>query len=231
MEDQYSGFLLVDKPKGITSFGVVAKIRSLLKDLTGKKYKVGHSGTLDPSATGLLILAVGSYTKKLSEVIKKDKKYLVTIKFGYLSSTNDQEGKITKSRDIKISKEQIEHVLLKFSGKISQIPPALSAIRINGKKAYELARQGHDVKLEPRDVTIYDNKLINYEYPSLIFESRVSSGTYIRSLVSDIASELKVDAYMSDLRRLAIDKVDIDEAVMLEQIHLDNLVSLLKKNL
>ena len=231
MEDQYSGFLLVDKPKGITSFGVVAKIRSLLKDLTGKKYKVGHSGTLDPSATGLLILAVGSYTKKLSEVIKKDKKYLVTIKFGYLSSTNDQEGIITKSRDIKISKEQIEHVLLKFSGKISQIPPALSAIRINGKKAYELVRQGQDVKLEPRDVTIYDNKLINYEYPSLIFESRVSSGTYIRSLVSDIASELKVDAYMSDLRRLAIDKVDIDEAVMLEQIHLDNLVSLLKKNL
>ena len=231
MEDQYSGFLLVDKPKGITSFGVVAKIRSLLKDLTGKKYKVGHSGTLDPSATGLLILAVGSYTKKLSEAIRKDKKYLVTIKFGYLSSTNDQEGIITKSRDIKISKEQIEHVLLKFSGKISQIPPALSAIRINGKKAYELVRQGHDVKLEPRDVTIYDNKLINYEYPSLIFESRVSSGTYIRSLVSDIASELKVDTYMSDLRRLAIDKVDIDEAVMLEQIHLDNLVSLLKKNL
>lgn len=231
MDNKYSGFLLVDKPKGITSFGVVAKIRSLLKDLTGKKYKVGHSGTLDPSATGLLILAVGSYTKKLGEVIKKDKKYLVSIKFGYSSSTNDQEGKITKSRDIMISKEQIEHVLLKFSGKINQIPPALSAIRVNGKKAYELTRQGHEVNLEPREVTIYDNKLISYEYPTLIIESRVSSGTYIRSLVSDIASELKVDAFMSDLKRLAIDKVEIDQATKLEQIHLDNLISLLKKNL
>lgn len=231
MIEDFNGFLLVDKPKNITSFGVVARVRSILRDLTGKKYKVGHSGTLDPSATGLLILAVGSYTKKLEEVIKKDKKYLVSLKFGYSSSTGDQEGEIKTGDQTFISKKQIEEVLDKFRGEIDQVPPALSAIKIKGKKSYELARKGIEIDLPARKVQIYSNRLIKYNYPDLQFESHVSSGTYVRSLVRDIASDLRTSAYMSDLRRLSIDKVNIDQSTKLADINQDNILRLLKKSI
>lgn len=231
MIEDFNGFLLVDKPKNITSFGVVARVRSILRDLTGKKYKVGHSGTLDPSATGLLILAVGSYTKKLEEVIKKDKKYLVSLKFGYSSSTGDQEGEIKRGDQTFISKKQIEEVLDKFRGEIDQVPPALSAIKIKGKKSYELARKGIEIDLPARKVQIYSNRLIKYNYPDLQCESHVSSGTYVRSLVRDIASDLKTSAYMSDLRRLSIDKVNIDQSTKLADINQDNILRLLKKSI
>lgn len=231
MIEDFNGFLLVDKPKNITSFGVVARVRSILRDLTGKKYKVGHSGTLDPSATGLLILAVGSYTKKLEEVIKKDKKYLVSLKFGYSSSTGDQEGEIKTGDQTFLSKKQIEEVLDKFRGEIDQVPPALSAIKIKGKKSYELARKGIEIDLPARKVQIYSNRLIKYNYPDLQFESHVSSGTYVRSLVRDIASDLRTSAYMSDLRRLSIDKVNIDQSTKLADINQDNILRLLKKSI
>lgn len=213
------GILLVDKPEGISSFGVVAKVRGCARALTRvKKVKVGHSGTLDPAATGLLVIAIGSYTKRIPELIKKDKTYEVTMRLGQTSTTGDKEGKITAVSDTQPMLEQLRDALEAFTGDIMQTPPAFSAIKVNGQRAYDLARKGQEVKLEPRPIKIYSNELTSYNYPVATFTSKVGSGTYIRSLVEDIGEKLGTGAYMSDLRRTQVGQFDVRQAVTLEQI-------------
>lgn len=205
------GFLLVDKPSGWTSFDVVAKIRNTLKRETGKKVKVGHTGTLDPLATGLMIIVVGSYCKRAAEFSKLNKTYEVTMKLGKTSSTGDEEGEKQSVSATEPSLEAVQAALKQFTGEIQQVPPAFSAIKINGKRAYKLAREGKEVVIEPRTVKIHSSTLKSYEYPLVNFTTEVSSGTYIRSLVTDIGEALGTGAYMSNLRRTTVGSFQLDD--------------------
>lgn len=207
-----NGLLLIDKPKDWTSHDVVAKVRGMLKKAAGHKVKVGHTGTLDPLATGLLVLCVGSYCKRAGEFSKLDKVYETTMKLGFTSDTGDAEGQLTKISDQRPSQAEVQAALEQFIGETEQIPPAFSAIKVDGKRAYQLAREGKEVKLDPRKVTIYNLSSINYAYPQVSFTCRVSSGTYIRSLVKDAGHVLSTGAYMTDLRRTSIGPFDIFDA-------------------
>ena len=207
------GLLLIDKPKGWSSFDVVAKLRGRIKHETGlKKPKVGHTGTLDPLATGLMLVVVGSYCKRAQEFSKLDKTYEVTMKLGETSSTGDDEGEKTTISTQQPSREEVERAIEQFVGTIQQTPPIYSAIKVDGKRAYDLARAGREVKLEPREVTIYKIENVEYHYPTVTFVTRVSSGTYIRSLVTDIGEALQTGAYMTDLRRTEVGEYKLQDA-------------------
>ena len=206
------GLILVDKPKDWTSFDVVAKVRNQLKKQAGAKVKVGHTGTLDPLATGLLVLTIGSYCKRAGEFTKLDKVYEVEMKLGETSTTDDEEAEKTKvSSEIPFEAE-IKEAINGFVGKIQQTPPAFSAIKIDGKRAYKLAREGKEVKIEPRQVTVYEIKDIKITGAKVTFTTKVSSGTYIRSLVRDIGEKMGVGAYMTNLRRTQIGNFQIANA-------------------
>jgi tRNA pseudouridine55 synthase len=210
------GIILIDKPANMTSFGVVARVRRVLSEQAGKKVKVGHTGTLDPFATGLLILCIGKETKNAMTYTKLDKVYEATIRLGQTSSTGDPEGEITEVNDTRPSREDIEKVIEKFVGEIKQTPPIFSAIKINGRRAYHLAREGKEVKIPERTVTIHSIDVIDYSYPELKIRTHVSSGTYIRSLASDIGELLGTGAYCTQLRRTSIAKWDIADAKTLD---------------
>lgn len=213
------GIILIDKPAGMTSFGVVARIRRVLSENPpyggGKKVKVGHTGTLDPFATGLMILVIGRECKNAGKYSKLDKTYEATIRLGQTSTTGDPEGEITEVSDIKPSQAKIESTLKKFTGEITQKPPIYSAIKINGQRAYKLARKGEKIDMPKRQVTIYSLEIVNYSYPVIKIKIRVSSGTYIRSLAEDIGRSLGVGAYCTQLRRVEIDKWNVNEAQQL----------------
>jgi len=214
------GALLVNKPREWTSFDVVNFVRRQVANTEGKKpknTKVGHTGTLDPLATGLLILLVGKeYTRRATELTKLDKTYEVTMKLGEVSTTGDEEGEKTVSSDKQPLQIEIETALQQFTGDIMQTPPAFSAMKVNGQRAYKLAREGKTVELEPRPVTIYGNRLTSYDYPYVNFVSDVGSGTYIRSLVEDLGTTLGTGAYMSDLRRTRVGSFDIADAYQVD---------------
>lgn len=216
------GILLVDKPRTWTSFDVVNYVRRMVADLEGKKpknVKVGHTGTLDPLATGLLVILVGKeYTRRAMEWSKLDKTYEVTMKLGITSTTGDEEGEKTVCSDRVPTGAEIAQVLQTFSGDIMQTPPIYSAMKVGGVRAYKLAREGREVVLEPRPAKIYRNELTSYEYPYVKFISEVSSGTYIRSLVEDMGKTLGSGAYMSDLRRTRIGDFSISNAVDVKSI-------------
>ena len=208
------GLLLIDKPSGWTSFDVVAKIRGVLKHETGqKKPKVGHTGTLDPLATGLLVLCLGSYCKRAGEFSRHGKTYDVTIRLGLTSDTGDDEGEKTAVSDRVPSHEEIEDVIKRFIGEIEQIPPAYSAVKVGGQRAYKLARAGKEVVIEPRKVTVYAIEHLSYTYPEVSFTAKVSSGTYIRSLAEDIGQALGTGAYMSGLRRTEVGTFSVQDAI------------------
>ncbi len=211
------GIILIDKPAAMTSFGVVARVRRVLSEQNGKKTKVGHCGTLDPFATGLLILCVGQECKNAGEYMKHDKVYEATIRLGQVSSTGDPEGEITEVSEAQPSREQVEQVLRQFTGEIQQTPPMHSAIKINGQRAYHLARKGEVVEMPTRTVTIHSLELVDYTYPELKIRTHVSSGTYIRSLAIDIGEALGTGAYCTQLRRTRIADWDIANAQTLEQ--------------
>lgn len=208
--------ILIDKPDGITSFGVVARVRRVLKERVGSKVKVGHTGTLDPFATGLLILLAGKATKRSNEFLKKDKEYEAEIFLGSTSTTGDPEGEISHVSDKVPSLEEIESVCSKFVGEISQKVPAFSAVKINGQRAYQLARSGKEVDTPTRKVTIYSIEILSYNYPVLKIKTFVSSGTYIRTLGEDIGAELKTGAYLTALRRTKIGDYSVSDAVKLD---------------
>lgn len=220
-----NGIILIDKPKEWTSFDAVNKVRRLIQyselNVTGKKrFPVGHTGTLDPMATGLLVLLLGTYTKKAPELTKLDKVYEVTMRLGQTSSTGDMEGEKTMVSDTQPAREAIEQALRHFIGDSMQTPPAYSAVKVNGQRAYKLARAGKEVVLEPRPVHIESIELIEYAYPYVTFTVHVSSGTYIRSLVEDIGGLLGTGAYMSDLRRTKVGRFNLKDAVLVETIDL-----------
>ena len=209
--------IFVDKPSGLTSFGAVARVRRILSQQAGHKVKVGHTGTLDPFATGLLILLAGKATKKAPELTKLDKVYEATIRLGATSSTGDPEGEIVvKNTTIDFSREQIESVLKQFTGEIEQTPPAFSAIKVNGQRAYKLARAGKSVEIPTRKVTIYRLDIFDYSAPYLTICAHVSSGTYIRTLAEDIGKALGCGAYCTALRRTKIADYDIAKLPLFE---------------
>lgn len=207
--------LLIDKPAGMTSFGVVARLRRVLSKQEGKKVKVGHTGTLDPFATGLMIIVTGRMCRRAMEFTKLDKWYEAEIVLGAESTTGDPEGELSRISDKKPDKGEIKQVLKKFTGKIEQTPPAFSAVKVNGRRAYQLAREGKEVDIPKRTITIYTLELIGYDYPVLKLRMHVSSGTYVRSLAADIGKELKTGAYCQNLRRIKIADYDVKNARVL----------------
>ena len=245
MQNPEDQIILIDKPAGISSFGVVAKVRVRLRDKLGHKVKVGHTGTLDPFATGLLILLTGKMTKRSNEFLKLDKIYEATLKLGYTSTTGDPEGKITEyqktisasedtlSRSIiadgaiterpsplsegarERSEKDVSLVLHSFLGIITQTPPRFSAIKVGGQRAYKLARQNKDFEIPSRQIEIYSIDIISYNYPELKIRVHCSSGTYIRTLAEDIGQALGTGAYLTALRRIRIGNYDIKNANML----------------
>ncbi len=212
--EQFDQIILADKPAGISSFGVVARVRRQLSEQAGRKIKVGHTGTLDPFATGLMILLSGTFTRRAGEFSKLDKVYEATIRLGATSSTGDPEGEITEQlvQDIP-SVQQVKQTIKTFLGKITQTPPVFSAIKINGQRAYKLARAGQAVEMPSREVEIYSIELLSYEYPHIKIRAHVSSGTYIRTLAQDIGDLLGTGAYVTELRRVKVGQYDIKDAV------------------
>lgn len=213
-----NGFLLIDKPAGISSFGVVARVRWLLSQAAGKKVKVGHAGTLDPFATGLMIIVVGEYCKRAAEFSKLDKTYVATMHLGQTSNTGDPEGERTDVSDRQPTEAEVSAALRKFTGTITQTPPSYSAIKVNGVRAYKLARAGKDVEVPKRTVVVRELIMQSYDYPELILEASVSSGTYIRTLAEDIGRELGTGAYTLQLRRSRVGEYTIADAMPLEDI-------------
>lgn len=198
------GIILIDKPADMTSFGVVARVRRVLSKQAGKKVKVGHCGTLDPFATGLLILCIGKECKNAGTYMKHDKVYEATFRLGQESTTGDPEGELTDISDKVPTHGEIEQVLVQFTGDIQQRPPIFSALKIDGVRAYKLARDGKEVEIPLRTVTVHSLELIDYTYPELKVRAHVSSGTYIRSLGVDIGHALGTGAYCAQLRRISI---------------------------
>lgn len=217
--------LLIDKPTGWTSFDVVAKIRGTIKHHylgqgekpTKRQLKVGHAGTLDPFATGLLVVLLGEGTKQADTFLKLDKTYQATFRLGQTSTTGDPEGEITDVSPDQPTIQAIEAALQSQTGSIEQTPPAYSAIKINGQRAYKLARRGEAVAMPTRQVTVHSLELLDYDYPNLTIRASVSSGTYIRTMAEDIGKYLKTGAYCSQLRRETIGDFNISGAMTVDQ--------------
>ena len=250
-------FLLVDKPAGMSSFAVVARVRRILTEqmredyakrgLTApKRAKVGHAGTLDPFATGLLICLLGKGTKRAADFLKKDKRYEATICLGKTSTTGDVEGEISEYEffgkhslgpSLRASSlwvappsganipknyipeiSQINAALKSFRGRVRQRVPTYSAVKINGRRAYDLARKGIEVEMPEREVMVYDISVVDYKWPYLKIDCKVSSGTYIRALGEDIGKALGVGGYLTELRRTEIGDFSVEDALTLEEL-------------
>lgn len=207
-----NGIILIDKPVGITSFGVVARVRYLLKQKFDRKIKVGHTGTLDPFATGLLILVIGQKCKEASNYSGLNKSYLAEVVLGASTDTFDIEGIRIKGSNYQPSQKTVELALSSLIGEIWQTPPVFSAIKINGQRAYKIARSGKKIVMPKRQVVVNDIKIINYKYPRLTLETSVSSGTYIRSLAFDLGQILGTGAYLENLRRLSVGKFSVKDS-------------------
>jgi len=208
-----NGILVVNKEAGYTSHDVVAKVKKMLGE------KVGHTGTLDPNATGVLPLLIGKGTGIAKYLINHNKTYIATLKLGEKTDTGDSEGNIIEKQDVKdISIKKIEEVLISFIGKQEQIPPMYSAIKVNGKKLYKNERKGETVDLKPRQIEIYDIKLIEINDLDIVFEVSCSKGTYIRSLCEDIAKKIGTVGYMKALNRTVVGEFDIKNSVKLDEV-------------
>lgn len=212
MSTMQNGTLCIDKPAGMSSFGVVARIRRVFSQQAGKKVKVGHTGTLDPFATGLMILVIGSECRNAQTYSKCDKTYEATIRLGQTSTTGDPEGEFTRISERIPSETEVRSALEHFTGQITQTPPIFSAIKVGGVRAYKLARDGKEVEIPKRTITIYSLELLEYTYPDIRVRAHVSSGTYIRTLAQDIGNFLEVGAYCHELRRTQIDSWDVSDA-------------------
>lgn len=213
------GVIIINKQKNFTSHDVVNVIR---KKLNTKK--VGHTGTLDPNATGVLPILVGKATKISKYLIEHDKTYIATIKLGEKTDTGDSEGQVIEEKLVPtdLKEEDINNTLQSFLGKQKQVPPMYSAIKINGKKLYEYAREGKEVKLEAREVEIYKIQLLEYKNSKIKFEVECSKGTYIRTLCEDIAKKLGTVGYMEELQRIKVNNFKIEDSVLLDDIALEN---------
>jgi tRNA pseudouridine55 synthase len=204
--------LLINKPLRWTSFDAVRKVRNLVKTK-----KVGHAGTLDPLATGLLIICTGKFTKKINEYMAREKEYTGTITLGATTPTYDLESEPEEPKDYSyVTKDQVQQLAASLTGDIWQTPPIHSAIKKDGKRAYELARQGMDVKLEPRKIHIAEFEIVNIELPLVRFKVVCSTGTYIRSLANDFGEKLGCGGYLSSLCRTRIGEYKLEDAMTME---------------
>ncbi len=208
-----NGIIVVNKPKGITSRDVVNKVCKILNTK-----KVGHTGTLDPIASGTLVLCIGNATKLVEELTSYDKEYIATVKLGVLTDTLDTTGKVLKTQNTELKKEELIKALNSFIGTYEQEVPIYSAVKINGKKLYEYARCNIDVTLPKRNVTIHDIELLDFNKDNYKFSVRVSKGTYIRSLIKDINDKLNVIGSMEDLIRIKQGMFSLDDSYTLDNI-------------
>lgn len=214
-----NGIIVINKPKNYTSHDVVAKVKKLLNIK-----KVGHTGTLDPNATGVLPLLLNSGTKLSKYLIEHDKEYEVTLKLGIRTDTLDGEGKVLEKKEVDKkmleNTKQIEKVLNSFTGKQTQVPPMYSAIKVKGKKLYEYARRGENVEVQPRQIEIYNIELqkVDIKKQEIEFKVQCSKGTYIRTLCEDIATKLGTIGYMKELNRTKVGKFGLEEAITIEKL-------------
>ncbi|AEH51050.1 tRNA pseudouridine(55) synthase TruB [Pseudothermotoga thermarum] len=215
-----NGILLVDKPKGPTSHDVVEHLRKKL----GIR-KIGHAGTLDPFATGLLIVGIGWATRILEYLMKWEKTYYVKMVLGLITDTFDITGQIVEQHDVNVDQERILQVINSFVGTYKQVPPAYSARKYKGKKLYELARQGKIIRLPPREVTIYEIRDVKINGKEVSFVARVSSGTYIRSLCMDIGYALGCGATAVELRRLKVGNLSVEDAIDVFNLEREEILS------
>lgn len=214
-----NGFLNIIKPTGMTSNDLVAKLRSKIKKSYNIKLKVGHTGTLDPNASGVMIVALGQCTKFVQYIIEKEKTYVAEILLGKLTDTLDTYGKVIEEKPIKeFEEEDLFYIIKKFIGKIKQIPPMYSAIKISGQRLYKLARNEKQIEIKPRDIEIKNINVLKRDENKILIEVSCSSGTYIRSLARDISNELENLGILSFLIRTKVDKFDIQESFTLEEI-------------
>ena len=207
------GIIVVNKPKGITSFDVIRKLKKILKTK-----KIGHTGTLDPLATGVMLVCVGKATKLASDLEAKDKIYIADFDIGYATDTYDIEGKKIAENIIEVSKENLKQSIKKFIGNIKQVPPMYSAIKIDGNKLYHLARKGIEVERPERDVTIEYINLLDFKDNKAKIKTKVSKGCYIRSLIYDIGQDLGTYATMTALQRKQVGDYSLEISYSLEQI-------------
>ncbi len=212
IKSNFNGWIILDKQSGVTSRQVVTKISKILKNC-----KVGHGGTLDPISTGVLPIALGEATKLISFIQNKNKKYSFTIKWGESTDTDDIEGEVLEKSDVRPSKEEIKKALNFFIGKINQIPPIYSAIKIGGKRSYTLARENISIRHKPRKIEVYKfhlKKIINHNYAE--FEVVCGKGTYVRSLARDIAEKLNTKAHITKLRRHFVGDFEEKDSIFID---------------
>ena len=209
------GFINIYKPKGKTSHDIVAILRRITKIK-----QIGHTGTLDPFAEGVLPVCIGKATR-LIEYLKDDKAYIGTIQLGFATSTYDIEGEVTKTSDKKVSLDEVNKALDKFKGEIEQLPPIYSAIKVNGKKLYEYARKGEEVKIEPRKVTIEKLELLSFDKVNNTLEILIecSKGTYIRSIANDLGEELNTYGHLIKLVRIKAGAFKLNETIKLDELN------------
>lgn len=219
------GFLIIDKPVGITSHDVVDRVRRVTR-----MRRVGHAGTLDPFASGVLIIGIGPATRLLSNTHKFPKTYEMTVCLGATSDTDDRTGLVTMHptalmAEASPTQHSVERALAYFEGNIEQIPPMYAAIKLRGKKLYEYARRGEQIERKPRQVTIHAIELLAYHYPHLAIRVQCGSGTYMRALARDIGDYLGIGGYAEALRRTAIGPWTHDDAIPLDKISSDTIAS------
>ncbi|OJJ20145.1 tRNA pseudouridine(55) synthase TruB [marine bacterium AO1-C] len=210
--------LLLDKPKEWTSFDVVAKVRNLIKKKEQSKVKVGHAGTLDPLASGLLILCTGKKTKSIESYQAQQKEYIGEITLGQTTPSFDAETEVDQTFDIThIDSQLILDTVPQFMGTIQQIPPMFSAVKVDGKRLYKHARKGQVVEVEPREITIHEFDIVQIDLPKVLFRVVCSKGTYIRSLARDFGQAMQAGAYLTDLRRTHIGDFKVSDAYTIEE--------------
>jgi tRNA pseudouridine55 synthase len=213
VKNTISGVLIVDKPVGMTSHQVVQTIRR------GTRIKrAGHTGTLDPRASGVLVVLIGPAVRLSQYISAEDKRYQANIKLGEKTDTYDAEGKVTGTAEVNVTHEQFEEALQQFVGEIEQVPPPYSAIKIKGKHAYDLARKGEEVELEPRLINVYSLDLLEWNTPEAVIDIHCSSGTYVRSLAYDLGEVLGCGGYLTGLRRTKSGRFSLRDAVPLRKL-------------
>ena len=211
----HEGILLVDKPKGMTSHDVVDVVRHKLC-----MKRIGHAGTLDPLAEGLLIILVGKSTSLFPKFVSFDKEYLGALKLGEVTSTGDSQGEVIKKTDwTKVDDAAVKDAFARFKGDMEQVPPMVSAVRVGGKRLYRLARKGIEVKREPRKIKIYDLNILGMDLPTVEFYVHCSKGTYVRKLAEDIGEVLGCGAHITKIKRLSVGPFKLDDAVSLEKVN------------
>lgn len=218
LAEKVFGFLNIDKPQGLTSHDVVARVRRICRNTYGKT-KVGHAGTLDPMATGVLVICLGHATRLSEYAMQSTKKYRASIQLGVKTDTYDAEGEVIAETDAShISLEQVETAFQAFIGDIQQLPPMYSAIKKDGKKLYELAREGKEIERDARPVTIHSIEVVEWQSPTIVLDVTCGAGTYIRSLAHDIGETLATGAHLSGLIRLKSGAFAVENAISLDTV-------------